>query len=94
MFVPEDSYGAIIEDKMQEFLEKLCEGKKVWAPRELWKELGKELGEDSILYWCWRNHIPVIVPGPTDGAVGYNFGSSPRPTEISARSPQGRATHE
>ena len=26
--------------------------------------------EDSVLYWCWKNDIPVFCPAMTDGAVG------------------------
>ena len=29
--------------------------------------------ESSFLYWAFKNQIPVIVPGITDGAVGYQL---------------------
>jgi len=28
------------------------------------------LKDDTILYWAWKNKIPVFIPGITDGAVG------------------------
>ena len=30
----------------------------------------KKKGKDSILYWTWKNSIPIFVPGITDGAFG------------------------
>ncbi len=74
VLVPRESYGEIIEAKMLKFLKELkSEGKKSLATYELCWELGKRLNEGSFLYWCWKNKIPVIVPGITDGAVGYQI---------------------
>ncbi|MEM2466111.1 MAG: deoxyhypusine synthase [Candidatus Bathyarchaeia archaeon] len=74
VLVPNNSYGEIIEEKMTEFLNSVyAEGKRELATYELCWEIGKRLNENSILYWCWRNGIPVIVPGITDGAVGYQI---------------------
>ena len=28
------------------------------------------MGEDSFLYWAYKNDVKVIVPGIVDGAVG------------------------
>jgi len=59
---------------MTEFLNELySEGKRELATYELCWEIGRRLNENSILYWCWKNQIPVIVPGITDGAVGYQL---------------------
>ncbi len=69
ILVPHESYGAIIEKKMQEILQEIG-SKKEWGTREIAWELGKRLGKESILYWAWKNEIPVYVPGITDGAVG------------------------
>jgi deoxyhypusine synthase len=49
--------------------------KKPFIPSELISELGKEVGqletcEESILYWAWKNNIPVFCPAITDGALG------------------------
>ncbi|MEM2568242.1 MAG: deoxyhypusine synthase family protein, partial [Candidatus Bathyarchaeia archaeon] len=66
VLVPNNSYGEIIEEKMTEFLNSVyAEGKRELATYELCWEIGKRLNENSILYWCWRNGIPVIVPGIT-----------------------------
>lgn len=29
-----------------------------------------EKKEESIVYWAWKNKIPIYVPGITDGAIG------------------------
>ncbi|MEM3162184.1 MAG: deoxyhypusine synthase [Candidatus Bathyarchaeia archaeon] len=74
ILVPQESYGQIIEEKMQSLLwEIYSEGKRELATYELCWEIGKRLNENSLLYWCWRNEIPVVVPGITDGAVGYQL---------------------
>ena len=70
ILVPNESYGIIIEEKMQEILEEIGNEKKEWGTREIAWEIGKRLGDTSILYWAWKNRIPVYIPGITDGAVG------------------------
>ncbi len=67
VFIPNESYGIIIEEKMREFFEGI-EGK--FSSREIAWEIGKNLGEESFLYWAWKNKIPVYIPAITDGAVG------------------------
>jgi len=71
VLVPLKSYGPLIEEKMQGFLQKAYkEGKKDMSTHEITKMIGENLGEDSFLYWASKNNIPVIVPGIMDGAVG------------------------
>ncbi len=69
---PNEHHGIIIEEKVQPFLEDLWkEGKKELSSKELVWEFGKRLkNEDSIMYWAFRNRIPVFIPGITDGAFG------------------------
>lgn len=73
VLVPNDSYGTLIEEKMQGLLSDLYkEGKREVSGSELTREIGKRCCNDSsILYWAAKNDIPVFVPGITDGAVGY-----------------------
>ncbi|EIJ66083.1 deoxyhypusine synthase [Candidatus Nitrosopumilus salaria BD31] len=71
VLVPMDSYGPLIEEKMQEFLEKEYQnGVKEMTTAEICKMIGKHLGEDSFLYWAYKNDVNVVVPGIMDGAVG------------------------
>ena len=73
VLVPNDSYGIIIEEKIQALLQDLWkEGKREMSASQLVREIGKRCcNETSILYWAAKNGIPVYVPGITDGAVGY-----------------------
>ena len=71
VLVPMESYGPIIEEKMQEFLEEEYQnGVREMTTAEICKMIGKHLGEDSYLYWAYKNDVKVIVPGIVDGAVG------------------------
>ena len=57
------------------FMEKMYakHGKKM-CMSEYVRELGLTLtDENSFLYWCSKNKIPVFVPGPLDGAMGDHF---------------------
>jgi deoxyhypusine synthase len=73
VLVPNDSYGTIIEEKMQALLENLWkENTREVSTSQLCREIGERIcNESSILYWAAKNSIPVYVPGITDGAVGY-----------------------
>jgi deoxyhypusine synthase len=73
VLIPKESYGKIIEEKMRVWLKEIYSQKKDLATYEFCWEIGKRLKGDSILYWAWKNRIPVIVPGITDGAVGYQI---------------------
>ena len=75
IFIPNDCYGKILEEKMQPILAELGKTKQKWSTKELVWEFGKQLEkeknrEDSILYWAWKNKIPMYIPGITDGAFG------------------------
>jgi len=75
IFIPNECYGIILEKKMQPILSELYKTKQKWSTKELVWEFGKQLEkeknrEDSIIYWAWKNKIPMYVPGITDGAFG------------------------
>lgn len=82
VLAPNESYGVILEKKIMQFLKKVAEIKKEISTHELVWEFGRLIDEDpeaqerkeeSIVYWCWKNKIPMIVPGITDGSVGYQI---------------------
>lgn len=75
VLVPNESYGTIIEQKIQTLLQELYdEGKRELSPSQFAREIGLRCcNETSILYWAAKNEIPVFVPGITDGAVGYQM---------------------
>jgi deoxyhypusine synthase len=75
IFIPNECYGTILEEKMQPILEDLYNKKKKWSTKELIWEFGKNLEkeknkEESIIYWSYKNKIPIFIPGITDGAFG------------------------
>jgi deoxyhypusine synthase len=75
IFIPLECYGTILEEKIQPVLNKLCEEKQKWSTKDLIWEFGRRLenetnGKDSIIYWAWKNKIPIFIPGITDGAFG------------------------
>ncbi|MCJ7488541.1 MAG: deoxyhypusine synthase [Thermoplasmata archaeon] len=72
ILIPNESYGIVLEQKMQPILDELYkEGKKNLSSRQLAYEFGSRLTDKkSILYWASKNDIPVYVPGITDGAFG------------------------
>jgi deoxyhypusine synthase len=71
ILVPMESYGPLIEEKMQEFLEEEYQkGVKEMSSADVCKMIGRHLGEDSFLHWAFKNNVDVVVPGIMDGAVG------------------------
>ena len=71
VLVPMESYGPLIEEKMQDFLEEEYQnGVREMSSSDISQMIGKHLGEDSYLYWAYKNNVKVIVPGIVDGAVG------------------------
>ncbi len=72
ILIPNDSYGIILEQKMQPMLLDIYnEGKKSLSSRQLAHEFGLRINDrKSILYWAAKNEIPIYVPGIMDGAFG------------------------
>ena len=83
VIVPNASYGEIIEAVVMPALEDMYNdrlketgktGADAWigfgSIHLVW-ELGKRIGKpDSLIYWAWKNQIPVCIPGITDGSIG------------------------
>jgi len=75
IFIPNECYGIILEKKMRPLLDKLYKTKKTWSTRDIIWEFGRHLEkeknkEESIIFWAYKNSIPIFVPGVTDGAFG------------------------
>ena len=71
VLVPMDSYGPLIEKKMQMFLEEeYNNGTREMSTEDVCKMIGKHLGDDSFLHSAYKNDVKVIVPGIMDGAEG------------------------
>jgi deoxyhypusine synthase len=74
IFVPADRYTYFEKFMSGVFPEILDEQKKLGRPlctSEISKILGKKIdNEDSVLYWAYKNNIPVICPAIMDGSFG------------------------
>src|SRR5437899_2653382 len=77
VLVPNESYGIILEQKIRPMLRDLLpSGRRNPSTKELLWELGRRSGSrQSLLWWSWKNRIPVYVPAIFDGAVGYQLWS-------------------
>ncbi len=76
VLIPNESYGIIIEKEVMKLLEGMHkEGFRAIGTREFCAKLGEHIShapkkEESVLYWAWKNNIPLFIPAPTDGSVG------------------------
>ena len=75
ILIPNECYGEVLEKKLQPMIEDTYKEKKEIPVYELVWKIGERLEKEkkkneSIIYWCYKNKIPMIVPGIFDGAVG------------------------
>lgn len=72
VIVPFDSYGSLIEKQLLPILNEITseKGNDISISSLSWK-IGELLNDDSsLLFWCWKMKVPIIIPAPLDGAVG------------------------
>ncbi len=72
IFVPNDRYlffERFMKNVFKELYEEQRKG-KVITPSYMAKHMGGKLGEDSYLYWAWKNDVKVYCPGIVDGSIG------------------------
>ena len=78
IFIPNDRY-LYFEKFIQPFLDRIYKEQKeegiVHSSQDITRELGKEIAkeehcEESILYWAYKNNIPVFCPTLMDGSFG------------------------
>jgi deoxyhypusine synthase len=74
LLVPNKNYCLFeewISPLLQEMIEIQKKKGKIFTPSKIIKFLGKKINnENSIYYWCAKNHIPVFCPALTDGSMG------------------------
>ncbi len=78
VITPQEHYGGILEEKLQPILKKIYENSESLGSYELIWKIAENLkseknAKDSIIYWAYKNKVPVIIPGISDGAVGSNL---------------------
>ncbi|KAI0994265.1 Deoxyhypusine synthase [Podosphaera aphanis] len=96
LLVPNKNY-CLFEDWVQPILDRLLDEQEAskkteepinWTPSKIIDRLGAEINnEDSVLYWCHKNKIPVFCPALTDGSLGdmlyfHTFRASPMKLQI------------
>ncbi|VVC02700.1 putative deoxyhypusine synthase [Candidatus Bilamarchaeum dharawalense] len=69
ILVPNECY-VYLEKFMQPVYEELYQSEKIVSPSQIARKIGEKTREDSFLYWCTKNKIPVFCPGITDSAIG------------------------
>jgi deoxyhypusine synthase len=71
VLVPDESYGLILEKRLIPMFAEILKEKDSISTRDLIDAIGSRMkNEDSLLYWCHRNRVPVFVPGIMDGSFG------------------------
>ena len=77
ILIPNESYGIILEEKLQPMLEEIySSGMNNASVRQIVHEIGKRVDDEaSILHWASKKNIPIFIPGPTDGSFGAQLWS-------------------
>ncbi len=74
LLVPNDNYCKF-EDWLVPLLDEMLAEQKqlgtIWTPSSIIRRLGERIADpSSVLYWAWKNEIPIFCPALTDGSLG------------------------
>ena len=71
VLVPDDCYGYVLEDNLLPMFDEIFAETQSMSTHEIIDQVGARLdNEDSLLYQCHKNGVPIVVPGITDGSFG------------------------
>ncbi len=71
VLVPDDCYGYVLEDNLLPMFDEIFAETQSMSTHEIIDAVGARLdNEDSLLYQCHKNDVPIVVPGITDGSFG------------------------
>jgi len=75
VLVPDECYGLVLEDKVLPMFDEIFAETQSLSTHEIIDKVGEKLEkvkghEDSLLWNAHVNHIPIVVPGITDGSFG------------------------
>jgi len=71
VLVPDECYGAVLEDRLLPMFEEIFADTQSMTTYEIIDAVGSRLdNEDSLLYQCHKKKVPIVVPGITDGSFG------------------------
>tara|TARA_B100000524_G_scaffold171637_2_gene87862 strand:- start:869 stop:1870 length:1002 start_codon:yes stop_codon:yes gene_type:complete len=75
LLVPNHNY-CLFEDWFTPLLNQMMDdqeggSKRIWSPSQMISRMGEAIGDEtSVLYWAWKNQIPIFCPAITDGSIG------------------------
>lgn len=71
ILVPDECYGTVLEDNLLPMFDEIFAETDSLTTHEIIDAVGSRLkNEDSLLYQCHKNKVPIVVPGITDGSFG------------------------
>lgn len=71
ILVPDECYGVVLEDNLLPMFDEIFAETESMSTSEIIDAVGARMNdEDSLLYQCHKNKVPVVVPGITDGSFG------------------------
>ena len=71
VLVPDECYGEVLEDELLPMFDEIFADTNSMTTHEIIDQVGARLdNEDSLLYQCHKNNVPIVVPGITDGSFG------------------------
>ncbi|MDR2846170.1 MAG: deoxyhypusine synthase [Candidatus Methanoplasma sp.] len=71
VLVPDACYGVVLEDNLLPMFDEIFAETQSLSTHEIIDAVGARLDdEDSLLYQCHKNKVPIVVPGITDGSFG------------------------
>lgn len=71
VLVPDSCYGLVLEDNLAPMFDEIFAETQSLSTHEIIDQVGARLNdENSLLYQCHKNNVPIVVPGITDGSFG------------------------
>ncbi len=71
VLVPDACYGEVLEENLLPMFDEIFAETQSMTTHEIIDQVGARLdNEDSLLYQCHKNGVPIFVPGITDGSFG------------------------
>ena len=71
VLVPDACYGEVLEENLLPMFDEIFAETQSLSTHEIIDQVGARLdNDDSLLYQCHKNGVPIFVPGITDGSFG------------------------
>jgi deoxyhypusine synthase len=71
VLVPDKCYGIVLEEKLAPMFDEIFKDNLSMTTHEIIDQVGARIDNpDSLLHQCHVHHVPIVVPGITDGSFG------------------------